>query len=587
MINNSMSKSNFNKYPFIDLQSGFKVYSGWKEIIAEIRRAVSSVNKDKIIVTLEVYHGADENEFLEEIGKNISSDSLIAVKDFFKSSSEIEDMLKPYLTDDPVFGRLNDIKIDDYFDAKKLNKARTGIEKKEAGIIFVCGTGASLLAEPDLLIYADMARWEIQQRFRRNEISNLGLENSNETASLKYKHAFFVDWRVCDKLKQTLFEKWNLYLDTNNPLLPNLITGEAVREAMKLAVSTPFELVPYFDPGPWGGQWMKEVCGLDKTAENFAWCFNCVPEENSLLVKIDDTLIEMPAINLVFYRSVELLGKKVYEQFGAEFPIRFDFLDTMRGGNLSLQVHPTKEYIKEQFNWPYTQDESYYLMDAEEGANVYLGLKENINPQQFNDDLVKADKGEIVFPDEKYVQKWPVKKHDHVLIPGGTVHCSGKGAMVLEISSTPYIFTFKLWDWGRMGLNGLPRPIHITHGMNVIQFDRTTEWTGKNLINRIEKIAAGEGWIEEKTGLHELELIETRRYWFEKPFKIITGGGVNVLNLVEGDEIIVESPDNKFAPLTVHYAETFIIPAAVEKYIVKPSVKSVNKTFALIRAYIR
>lgn len=226
-------------------------------------------------------------------------------------------------------------------------------------------------------------------------------------------------------------------------------------------------------------------------------------------------------------------------------------------------------------------------MDADPDAKVYLGLKENISKDEFEQDLYKADNGEIAFPDEKYIETWPVKKHDHVLIPGGTVHCSGSGCMVLEISATPYIFTFKLWDWGRLGLDGSPRPIHIKHGMNVIQFNRTTNWTKINLINRTEVIAVGDGWREEKTGLHELEFIETRRHWFSDTIEIKTGGGVNVLNLVEGNEIIVESPSGLFNPLTVHYAETFIIPATIEKVLIHPSENSKNKSFAVIRAFIR
>ena len=166
----------------------------------------------------------------------------------------------------------------------------------------------------------------------------------------------------------------------------------------------------------------------------------------------------------MFAHPHELLGEAVHARFGTEFPIRFDFLDTMDGGNLSFQVHPLTEYIQEKFGMPYTQDESYYLLDATEEGCVYLGLKENIDRKQMVNDLFRAQEGEIPFDAEKYVNRWPAKKHDHFLIPAGTAHCSGRNSMVLEISATPYIFTFKMWDWGRMGLDGTPRPIHLKHG---------------------------------------------------------------------------------------------------------------------------
>lgn len=209
---------------------------------------------------------------------------------------------------------------------------------------------------------------------------------------------------------------------------------------------------------------MREVCDLDQEPENFAWCFNCVPEENSLLLKFGDDLIEIPSINLVFLHPRELLGDPVHGRFGDEFPIRFDFLDTMNGGNLSLQVHPLTEYIQEKFGLHYTQDESYYMLDTGDDAIVFLGLQNDVDPKGMIADLVDARSGYKPFIAEKYVQTWPVKKHDHILIPAGTVHCSGKNCMVLEISATPYIFTFKLWDWGRLGLDGKPRPINLEHG---------------------------------------------------------------------------------------------------------------------------
>jgi mannose-6-phosphate isomerase class I len=185
------------------------------------------------------------------------------------------------------------------------------------------------------------------------------------------------------------------------------------------------------------------------------------------------------------------------------------------------------------------------------------------------------------------VQTWPVKKHDHFLIPGGTVHCSGKNSMVLEISATPYIFTFKLWDWGRLGMDGKPRPINIEHGKKVIQWDRTTQWTKENLVNDIKVVAEGDGWIEESTGLHEREFIETRRHWFTKKVEHNTNGGVNVICLVEGDEVIVESPSDAFDPFIVHYAEVFIVPAKVGAYTIRPYGASEGMKCATVKGYVR
>jgi mannose-6-phosphate isomerase class I len=202
-------------------------------------------------------------------------------------------------------------------------------------------------------------------------------------------------------------------------------------------------------------------------------------------------------------------------------------------------------------------------------------------------DLIAAQNGGGPFSADTYVNRFPARKHDHFLIPAGTVHCSGADSMVLEISATPYIFTFKMWDWARLGLNGKPRPIHLQHGFENIQWDRTTEWVKQTLVNHFEPLGSGEGWREEKTGLHPLEFIETRRHWFTKTVLHDTNGGVNVLNLVEGDEAVVESPTDAFAPFVVHQAETFIVPAAVGEYTVRPHGPSIGKECATLKAFVQ
>jgi hypothetical protein len=158
---------------------------------------------------------------------------------------------------------------------------------------------------------------------------------------------------------------------------------------------------------------------------------------------------------------------------------------------------------------------------------------------------------------------------------------------VLEISATPYIFTFKMWDWGRVGLDGIPRPIHLDHAAANIQWDRDTQWTSENLVGQVATVAEGPGWVEERTGLHELEFIEVRRHWFTGVVEHDTHGTVNVLNLVEGAEAIVESPTGAFEPWVVHYAETFIVPAAVGRYTIRPWGRGLGSRLATVKAYVR
>ena len=576
---------NYDKYPVVEvLSSQFGAWSGYDAIIKELK---FNKDKKKEIIVLDYYHGVDKEEVLENLIEKMKADYVFNFSEVKKSEEQTLKLLGRDLTDDRVFGVLsNHLNIIELLDIKKLEELRDKIQNIEKGKIIVFGIGASLIPH-DKLVYFDLTRWEIQQRFRNKTLDNWGAQNYNEDILKKYKRAFFIEWRILDNHKKRLFQNIDYYIDTNIKNNPKMITGENLLLGFAKTVSRPFRLVPFFDPGVWGGQWMKKICNLNKEEKNFAWCFDCVPEENSINLKYGDIIIQTPAINLVFNKPKDLLGEKVHARFGTEFPIRFDFLDTFDGENLSLQVHPLTEYIQEKFGMHYTQDESYYILDAKDNAVVYLGVKENITSDEMIKNLENAQSGNISFDDEKFINKFPAKKHDHFLIPAGTVHCSGKDTMVLEISSTPYIFTFKLWDWDRLGLDGLPRPIHLEHGKQNIQFDRDTKWVKNNLINNIKVIKDENGIIEERTGLHEREFIETRRCWFNKKVFHNTEGNLNVLNLIEGEEAIVESPLGKFKPFIVHYAETFIVPATIGEYTISPHGKSLGKQIGTIKAYVR
>jgi len=579
----------FNKEPVVPVRGmENECVTGWEAIGTRLRSALEEIPLQDKILVVETYQGVYHEILRCQAERLLAPGLLIDTADLLKKEGTIREMTHPDVTDDRVFGYLTRLQMSDFMDIRTAEKARQRSLRAGNGLTIIMGYGASLVApDADLLVYADMARWEIQRRMRLNEVDNLGISNRGEHPELKYKRGYFVDWRVCDRLKKETYPRWDFVLDTNDQQVPKLATGAAVKEGLRQAAARPFSVVPFFDPGPWGGQWMKRQFGLPGEVDNYAWCFNCVPEENSLLLEFGGTRFEIPAINLVFFQTLPLLGEEVHARFGAEFPIRFDYLDTMEGGNLSLQVHPLTEYIQEKFGMHYTQDESYYLMEAGEDGSVFLGLKEGVDREEMTAALRSSEREGIPFPVNRYVENWPARKHDHFLIPAGTIHCSGRNGMVLEISATPYIFTFKLYDWGRKNLDGKPRPINVEHGLRNIQWNRTTGWVEKNLVNRVEEVGRGEGWTEERTGLHEREFIETRRHWFTSVVPHHTEGKVHVLNLVEGEEVAVESPDGKFAPFIVRYAETFIVPASIGTYTIRPHGPSAGKRCATVKAFIR
>ena len=565
-------ESLYDKFPLIEVKGlNHEIHQGIDEIMDVLK------NRSKGVLVFECYPGVDLSLVKSQLIDPLKPDCIIHIDDYTHPEQVIDAMLKDNLTDDRVFGFWSNHTIEDFYPKEALEAIKESIRKHEWVIVY--GFGASLIPS-DTLIHVGLTRWEIQLRYRQG-MPNFKVKNHNEDILRKYKRGYFVEWRVADRIKDDIHNRLDFVMDWTHLNQPVMITSKAYQIALDAFVVRPFRMVPYFDPGVWGGQWMKEVCHLDQSQKNFAWSFDGVPEENSVTVQFGSKKIDLPAQDIVQFRTEAFMGKPVMNRFGKHFPIRFDMLDTMEGEHLSLQVHPLETYIKETFGMTYTQDESYYLLDAKEEGTVFLGFKEDVDIEAFEEDLIKAEKGEIIFDAEKYVNRFPAKKHDHYSIPAGTIHCSGKNTMVLEISACVYIFTFKLWDWGRLGFDGKPRPVHLKHGFKSLQYDRDTKWVKRELINTFQKVSEH----EEITGLHQHEFLETRRYRFDKPIVIDLNQTVQVANLVEGQAAIIESVDGSFEAYEVHYAETFILPATLNKIRIRS--KNEHETCMMIKAQVR
>lgn len=491
----------------------------------------------------------------------------IDMREALKPPAEIEQLTKPFLGgDDPLFGTRSSLSLSDFFIRERVQAVRAQLKQNQRIIVY--GTGAGLVLPPVskqeyLVVCLDVPKNEIQFRARAGSIANIGATKAQEPKRM-YKRFYFVDWPALRKHMAELLPQVDWLVDTQRPDEPAFMSGTAARKGLARMARTWCRARPWFEPGPWGGQWMKQrFQGLDGEAPNLAWSFELISPENGLAFESDGRLLELALDFLMAQERGAVLGDFA-ERFGCEFPIRFDYLDTFGGGNLSVQCHPRPEYAWQHFGERFTQDETYYLADCTSDARVFLGFQQGVNAGEFERALRTSFKEAKPLPVDKFVQSHPSRRHGLYLIPNGTIHCSGTNNLVLEISATPYIFTFKMYDWLRLDLDGRPRPLNIDRAMANLYFERQGGQVERELIAQPRLLAHGPDWQWLHLPTHPEHLYDVHRFDFAGAIEAATEGSPHVLNVVEGGPIILETataPPQPFA-----FAETFIVPAAAGSY---------------------
>lgn len=546
----------YNPYPAYPLEPGM-IAVGYDTLAAEMAR--------NALVTIDGYPGvlwenlrAQIDAAVKNLGRQVH---WVNVESALLPPEEIDRRIAPYLGgSDPLFGFRCPCSLIDFFDPTKLAALRPDPDV-EINILY--GTGATLAGWNGPIFYADVPKNEIQFRARAGSVKNIGAEHALEPKPA-YKRSYFVDWPAANQHKAELLPRIYAVIDAQRAEEPTWMHGAALRATLRKMAHTWFRPRPWFEPGPWGGQWIKkQVPQLPQDAPNYAWSFELIAPENGVVFESDGKLMEITLDTLMFQEYEAVLGECA-PNFRYEFPIRYDFLDTIDGGNLSVQVHPRPEYICKQFGETFTQDECYYILDCAPGARVYLGFQVGIDPQEFEEALThSAETGQAVDID-RYVYSVPVEKHDLLLIPNGTIHGAGIGNLVLEISATPYIFTFKMYDWLRLDLDGKPRSLNIARAFENLYIDRQGQRIEQEFVSHPIEISAGEGWRIVHLPTHPNHFYDVHRFEFRGEIEVETGGSCHVLSLVEGQTVWLDV--NEAAPARFNYAETFVVPSAAGRY---------------------
>ena len=544
-----------------DLYPGFPIEAG---SITQGFAALAAQIADSATVIIDGYGGVFWEPFREALDTALRAQGITAqwssVDDALKPPAEIETLIEPFLGgDDPLFGTRLTGTLRDFFDGEKL-AALAPSPAAQMNIVYGCG--AALAGWDGVLVYVDLPKNEIQFRSRAGSVCNLGAAEP-ENPKVMYKRFYFVDWVALNQHKARLLPRIDVVIDAQRPDDPASWSGDVLRAGLDAMSRSYFRVRPWFEPGAWGGQWIKRnIPALPQDVPNYAWSFELIVPENGLLFESDGRLLEVSFDFLMYQDHRAVLGDTA-NRFGYEFPIRFDFLDTVDGGNLSVQCHPSPDYIREHFGETFTQDETYYILDAKPDSRVFIGFQDDIEPDAFRAALEGSFDEGIPVDIDRFVNSEPIKKHDLVLIPHGTIHCSGEGVLVVEISATPYIFTMKMYDWMRPDLDGKPRPLNIDRAFENLNFERKGQ-RAHELMSQPYVLDRGDGWQVIHLPTTDVHFYDVHRLEFEQSIEVATGGSFHVLSLVEGESILLEAANGSQQRFS--YAETFVIPAAARRY---------------------
>jgi mannose-6-phosphate isomerase class I len=483
------------------------------------------------------------------------------------------------LADDPDFATIPRCALADFFDEPP------GPPRDPAGLTLVVGPGAALVAH-DELWYADLPKRYAEAAVNRGEGRNLGQPAGSEPPTTR--RLFYIDWPLLDRHQELIAGSIDCWIDTQDAGNPRWLAGATLRATLRALSSRPFRTRPTFNTTSWGGHWGQEQLGFNPEAANTALGYELIaPESGILLGPAPDRAAEVPFQLLVGLHPAAVLGAEVQAQFGTSFPIRFDYLDTVGGGSLSVHCHPQPEYMRTVFGWPYTQHEAYYVMVSEPGNSIYLGLRGDSDLGEFERRSLDAVSHAVAFDIEEFVQTFPADPHQLFLIPAGTPHGSGVGNVVLEVSATPYLYSLRFYDWLRRNADGSFRPVRPGLAFSNLNRQRRGTQVRRDLVQQARRTGSGHGWRTELLGHLPEMFYDVQRLVLEAEATAPqdTGGRFHVLNLVEGEEVTIRTRDGAagWREHRLSYAETLVVPAAVGHY----EVVTAESRARLVRAAVR
>ena len=553
----------------------------WKNVLKQIEK------KSKKIISIDGDYSVDWQNIQLTVRKSIVKNKKIIFLNFYECMLSYQDLNKFFtnnlLDGDSLFGKISKQNINKLLERKKtldfIKKFKKIFKNKDVyDYIIITGTGINSIGINnyfDTKFYINLNK---TNSLIKNNWSNIG---KTQTVSPNFFYYFI--FPIMEKYQKKILKKTDYYVENRKNRDFKIISTANLFKILSKISKEPLKLDPIYEPGVWGGKWLTKKRNLN--IENCAIGMELIGQEQNILIKFKNNVIEIPFPLIMSFMGSNILGKNNSAKYKNYFPLRVAYDDTFNNEdeNLSIQVHPNKSYIKSKFNESLGQAEMYYIADQSKKSRVFLGFKNNISGKEFKKEIKYSAKTGKKINYEKFINSINANKEDLFLIPPGTVHAAGSGNFVLEISNTPYRYTFKIYDYCRLNIDGKKRQLSLKHAFNVLKYKRNSTWVNKNLKPQPQLLIAKKNYSEYLLSNHKSFTFDLFKIYFKNYYDDKTFKSMHVLNLVKGKMIFLIN-DKKNIKIKLFLSETLLIPSKFGSYKIE---SSNNKEFQIIKVVLK
>lgn len=577
----------------ISCQARESILCGAEKTIAHMADVIAKADG---AAALDGWYGVDFTAIIKALRDAGITAEFVNVNALFKSAGELAAYKKPFLTDDPGFGYCNmEGRLVDLMDSERVAKLKKSLKK---GMV-VYGYGAAI---PELFdayavtYYLDKTRQPLLWQMWDGQLVPVGQDAPR--SDYDWKEYYYCDYFLLHFQKHFLIEKMDYYVEAiqfeSLKVMPRATYDELVRTMLQY----PIKEVEIYQPGPWGAYRYKDFWDI-KGLECNAWNELAGPELSILIDAGAEDMVNMPFVNLMQYAD-NLVGPYLNKTYPHLFPLDawLDdgyFLEKMPAERISMPIHthPSTDYVKKHFNEPIGRYETYYIAEAYEGANTWMGFYNDADLEEWERKCRESNNLKVIEDWKDYVCNWESNVGDLYLIPPGTDHGHGGNQMVLELDTCPsiagteysffsYDFARHSWDDNTKTMTGKPLKMHLDHSFNCSKF-RREDYVDKKLRATPSVVKwTKDYYLDRYSSVPEMPFEIERLHYYNHAEYDTQGKFCHVVTLTVGKKAKIYSKADPKLCTEINLFQAAVIPASFGEYVIESSGDGAN-TVTLVR----